>query len=235
VLRRFEIYSVPSGRTSDGVRALARACRRCGQHIPEVTHSRVGWNLSDAPVQLVWEHAFASPEAYQRYMVHPYHAAVLDRYLLHDSPERVVTDNVLGAGLVGYTHPDAAFAMTGGIRRLVLLRVDRQAASSDIDRMEEVLGQASTAIDEMTVSVVGANTLGPAWFDGVTPFTGRPRWTHLWEQGFVDTDGLDAYRHGPSELATAERGWDRFLNGVIHDAVSLHYEIETEESQVLQE
>ena len=53
-------------------------------------------------LDLVWEHAFASPEAYRRYMVHPYHAGVLDRYLLHDSPERVVIDNDLGAGLVGY-------------------------------------------------------------------------------------------------------------------------------------
>ena len=48
----------------------------------------MGTNLSDAPVQLVWEHAYESPEAYRRYMVHPYHAVVIDRYLLPDAPER---------------------------------------------------------------------------------------------------------------------------------------------------
>lgn len=222
-------------RSSDGVRALESACRRCGEHIAEVTHSRVGWNLSEIPVQLVWEHAFASTEAYRRYMVHPYHAAVLDRYLLHDSPERVVTDNDLGAGLVGYQCDTAAFEMATGVRRLVLLRVDRATALDDIRRMEVVLGQASTLVEEMTLSVVGANTLGPAWFDGVTPMAGRPRWTHLWEQGFVDRHGLDAYRQGPSEPAEAERGWDRWMNGIIVDAVSLYYSIVPESFQLLHE
>jgi hypothetical protein len=122
VLRRFEIYSLAAGAGADRVRALATACRRCGEFIPDILHSRVGWNLSDAPAQLVWEHAFASPVAYQSYMVHPYHAAVLDRYLLNDSPERVVVDNDLGAGLVGYDCDGPAFAMAGGVRRLVRRR-----------------------------------------------------------------------------------------------------------------
>ena len=110
--------------------ALATACRRCGQFIPEVLYSAVGWNLSDAPVHLVWEHAFASPEAYQRYMVHPFHAAVLDRYLLHDSPERVVTDNDLGAGLVGYQCDEPRVRHgRGRAPAVLLLRLDRRAAA----------------------------------------------------------------------------------------------------------
>ncbi len=227
MLRRFETYSIREGAPEDGVRALETAFRRCGEFIPEVLHSRVGWNLSDAPAQLVWEHAFASPGTYRRYMVHPYHADVLDRYLLHDSPERVVADNDLAAGLVGYHCDGPVFELNAGVRRLVLLRVDRRASPSDLDRLTRTLGDVPAADDRMVLSVVGANTLGPAWFDGVTPVTGRPRWTHLWEQGFLTTDGLEDYRHGASALADAERrGWDRWRHGIIERAVSLHYVID---------
>src|SRR5271165_6620957 len=108
------MYSVAGGDRDPKVRRLAEAFSTCGQFIPEVLHSAVGWNLSPAPLQLVWEHAYASPEAYRRYMVHPFHAAVLDRYLLADSPERVVTDNDLGAGLVGYSCDGPTFGAAAG-------------------------------------------------------------------------------------------------------------------------
>ena len=84
MLRRFEVYALRPDAPADAVVGLEEACRRCGRFIPEVLDGAVGTNLSDAPVQLVWEHAYASPEAYRRYMVHPYHAAVIDRYLLPD-------------------------------------------------------------------------------------------------------------------------------------------------------
>ncbi len=225
MLRRFEIYTVGEAAPEGGVRALETALRRCGEFIPEVLHSRVGWNLSDAPAQLVWEHAFASPGTYQRYMVHQYHADVLDRYLLQDSPERVVADNALGAGLVGYDCDGPVFGLTGGVRRLVLLRVDRAASPTDVSRLVQTLGDAPADDDRMVLSVVGANTLGPAWFDGVTPITGRPRWTHLWEQGFASTGALDDYLHGASPLADVERRrWDGWRDGIVVGAVSLHYE-----------
>jgi hypothetical protein len=175
---------------------------------------------------MVWEHAFGSPEAYQRYMVHPYHASVLDRYLLHDSPERVVVDNDFGAGFVGYTCDGPVFAMAGGLRRLVLLGARRHASPSELDRLVGTLGDAPGEIHQLVVSLVGANTLGSAWFDGVTPVTGRPRWSHLWERGFLDGDGLTAYRDGPSSLADAERrGWEGWMDGIVERSVSLHYEI----------
>jgi len=227
VLRRLELYSIRTDAPRRRVKALETACARCGRFIPEVLHSRVGWNLSDAPVQLVWEHAFVSADAYQKYMVHHYHAGVLDRYLLHDSPERVVIDNDLGAGLVGYECDGPVFDMSTGVRRLVLLRVDRRATPTAISRLTETLSQGPTDDDRMKLSVVGANTLGAAWFDGVTPVAGRPRWTHVWEQGFLDPDGLEAYRDGPSVLAGAERrGWEGWMNGIVEGAVSLHYPID---------
>ena len=227
MLRRFEMYAVARDPADDAVRAFETACRRGGEFIAEISHSTVGWNLSDAPVQLVWEHAFASPYAYQRYMIHPFHAAVLDRYILPDSPERVVSDNDLGAGLVGYHCDGPVFEMRGGVRRILLLRLTRQATPGAVRRMEEALRDAPAAAEQMIMSVVGANTLGAAWFDGVTPMGGRPRWTHLWEQGFVDRDGLDAYRHGGSALADAERRqWDGWMDGIIESAVDIHYDID---------
>jgi hypothetical protein len=227
VIRRFEIYRIRAEAPSPAVEALATACRRAGQFIPEVLYSAVGWNGSDAPAHLIWEHAFTSPEAYRRYMVHPFHANVLDRYLLHDSPERVVVDDGLGAGLVGYHCDGPVFALSAGVRRLVLLRIDGDASTADVQRLTDRLGRAPATGDGVTLSVVGANTLGSAWFDGVTPMGRRPRWTHLWEQGFAGPDALDAYLTGPSALAQAEReGWGGWSDGIIERSASLHYRLD---------
>jgi len=230
VLRRFETYAVAADAPADPVRRLEEACRDCGRHIPEVLDSAVGWNLSGAPVHLVWEHAFESPEAYRRYMVHPFHATVLDRYILPDSPERVVADDTMGAGLVGYRCEEPVFRIDGGVRRLVLLRLDTAAARRDVAQLHEALVAVPARVPEMAVSVVGANTMGPAWFDGVTPITGPPRWTHVWEQGFASLADLDAYRHGSSPLAAVERaGWRGWAGGIVRRAAEIHYERMTPE------
>jgi hypothetical protein len=237
VIRRFEIYGLgpaaPGSRVDGprvdgpGVRALETACRRCGEFIPEVLHSRVGRANSDGMARLIWEHAFVSPETYCRYMVHPFHADVLDRYILNDSPERVVVDDSLCAGLVGYFCDGPLFDLSRGVRRLVLLRLDRNATPVEIDRLIRTLTDGPVDDDRMILSVVGANTLGAAWFDAVTPITGRPRWTHIWEQGFSDRDGLDAYRDGASPLAEAERrGFSGWHDGIIEGAASLHYAVD---------
>lgn len=227
MIRRFEIYRIRADAPSQAVAALETACRRAGRFIPEVLYSAVGWNGSEAPAHLVWEHAFASAETYQRYMVHPFHADVLDRYLLHDSPERVVVDDGLGAGLIGYHCAGPVFELSAGIRRLVLLRVDRRASAADVSGLTDRLGQVGAKGHGLVLSVVGANTLGSAWFDGVTPITGRPRWTHLWEQGFPGSDELHAYLTGPSALADAERrGWDGWRHGIIERSASLHYRVD---------
>ena len=226
MLRRFEIYAIRSDADEDAVAELERACRECGRYIPEVLDSAVGRNLSEAPVQLVWEHAFRSPEAYQRYMVHPYHAAILDRYLLPDSPERVVTTDRLGAGLVGYSCPTATYRMPVGVRRLVLLRADGGLSAEDGARLVESLERARDEVPSMTVSVAGANTLGGAWFDAVTPVGPPPRWTHLWEQGFPTLDALEAYMGGSTRWASAERtGWEGWSDGAIARAADVFYEL----------
>ena len=227
MLRRFELYDVRPDAPDDEVRKLARACRDSGRYIPEVLDSAVGVNLSDAPVGVVWEHAYASVEAYCRYMVHPYHAAVIDRFVLSDSPERVVADDTLGAGLIGYSCDTPRYRLDGGIRRLVLLRVDRHASPADVGAMTGLLESVPETVPAMTVSVVGANTLGSAWFDGVTPVMGPPRWTHVWEQGFADRDRLASYLEGSTELAAVERGgWAGWRHGVVVRAAQVFYEID---------
>ncbi len=224
MLRRFEVYALRPDAPEDRVRALEAACRDCGRFIPEVLDGAVGTNLSAAPVQLVWEHAYASPEAYHRYMVHPYHAVVIDRYLLPDAPERIAIDGPLGAGLYGYACETPSYRMTGGVRRLVLLRLDGAAGEDAAAGMQGLLEAAPRDVPGMLVSVMAANTMGSAWFDGVTPVMGPPRWTHVWEQGFADLDALDAYRRGDSPLADVERaGWEGWMGGIVTRSAELFY------------
>ena len=79
----------------------------------------------------------------------------------------------------------------------------------------------------MVVSVMAANTMGPAWFDGVTPITGPPRWTHLWEQGFPDLDALEGV--SPRRFADGRRwsdpGGSTGWLAIVTRSVELFYEL----------
>lgn len=223
MLRRFEIYSIREGVPPADVERLADAFRRCGDHIPELRHSIVGRNLSDQPIHMVWEHAYDSPQAYQRYMVHPYHANVLDRYLLNDSPERIVTDSVLGDGaLVGYTCDRPVYYMDAGVRKVVLFGLGGPEAEQAA--FIEALRGLPLKDDSVQLSVVEPNTMGVAWFDGVTPILPPSQWTHIWEAGFESIDAYQTYQKGDGPLARAERGNWRD-EPAVRQAVELHYEI----------
>ena len=220
MLRRFEIYSLRDSAPPDAVAALRRALRDCGRFIPEVERSAVGTNRSSAPLHLVWEHAYASVDAYRRYMVHPFHAAVLDRYLLVDSPERIVSENSLGAGLVGYTADGPMPDETVGARRLVLLQLGRDADARALRAFTQQVSDARGRWSGMTASVLAENTFGSRWFDAVTPIGGEPAWTHLWEQGFRSVADLDRAQETESCLATARR------DGIVRRSLELEYELE---------
>lgn len=220
MLRRFEVYSLPDPVPAGPVTMLRDALADCGRHIPEVLDSAVGTNRTQVPVHLVWEHAYESPAAYRRYMVHPFHASVIDRFVLADSPERVTADNGLGLGLFGYACPGPDYYLADGIRRLVLLDL-REATD---DQLAAIAGLAATAADP-AVSVFAPNTMAATWFDGETSVGDTPGWTHLWEQGFEDEVALEAYLGGSGPAADAERtGW-RSVPGVTR-AVELRYRIE---------
>jgi hypothetical protein len=159
-------------------------------------------------------------------MAHPYHAAVLDRYLLADSPERVVTDDPLEAGLVGYRCDGPAFALAQGVRRLVLLRLGADPDGGGAARLGGVLAAAAGGDDEMAVSVFAPNTLGAAWFDGEHDVGAPVRWTHLWEQGFASAEALRRYRDGSSPAARLETGgWTGAGDGLVRRAAEVVYEV----------
>src|SRR6516164_5894633 len=231
VLRRFEIYSIREGVPEEQVASLVEAFERCGEHIPELHHSIVGHNLSTQPIHLVWEHSYDSPEAYQRYMIHPYHANMLDRYLLNDSPERIVTDGILGDGaLVGYRCDTPIYYMDRGVRKVVLLGLG--GPQTEVDAFIDDLRGLPVKDANVTLSVVEPNTMGVAWFDGVTPILPPSQWTHVWEAGFESLDAYRAYQEGANQegdrrLAEAERGgWG--TEGVVRGAVELHYLVRLE-------
>jgi hypothetical protein len=229
VLRRFEIYSLAEGAPAQRVQSLEEACRTCAKFIPEVNHSVVGNNLSDQPIHLIWEHSYDSPEAYQRYMVHPYHANVLDRYLLNDSPERVVANSPLGDGvLVGYSCEDPVYYLKRGVRKVMLFGLSGPEAGSQRDGFIEALRKLAHTEPGVLLSVVEPNTMGIAWFDGVTPILPPSRWTHIWELGFESLDAYHSYQRGGGPLARSEvDGWTGEGKGVVSQAVELYYKVES--------
>jgi hypothetical protein len=225
VLRRFEIYTMADGAASDKVLELEEAFRRCGEFIPEMIHSVVGKNLSDMDVQMVWEHGYESPEAYQRYMVHPFHANILDRYLLNDCPERIVGNSPLGDGtLVGYSCDGPVYLMHDGMRKVVLFGLD--GTGEQVESFLTALRGVADSEEGVTLSVVEPNTFGVAWFDGVTPILPPSQWTHVWELGFSSAEAYDAYQKGSSPMARAEAaGWAGEDAGVVRQAAELHYSV----------
>jgi hypothetical protein len=225
VLRRFEIYTMRDGVPPEHERALETAFRRCGDFIPEMLHSVVGKNLSEVPVHMVWEHAYESPAAYQRYMVHPFHANILDRYLLNDCPERIVADSPLGDGtLVGYSCDGPVYFMDHGVRKVVLFGLE--GTPEQQGSFLSSLRALAPGQEGVLLSVVEPNTFGVAWFDGVTPILPPSQWTHVWELGFSSAPAYDAYQQGASPLARAEAGgWKDDGFEVVRQAVELHYTV----------
>ena len=95
-----------------------------------------------------------------------------------------------------------------------------------MSKLREALERAPEVVPDMVVSVMAANTMGSAWFDGVTPVMGPPRWTHVWEQGFPSLDALEpiatARRPRPGSSAPAGSGGP---GGVVKRAAELFYEV----------
>ena len=217
MLRRYEMYSLRPDASPAAVQRLTESFLECGRFIPEVLDSAVGTNLSDAPVRLVWEHAYESPAAYQRYMVHPFHACILDRPLLADSPERIVTSNDLGAGLLGYECASPVYRLAAGVRRLVLVDLSPDRSPAAAARFDEAVARASDGGEGLVVSIVAVNSMASAWFVGVTPIAPPPRWSHVWEQGWESLAAFEAYR---------ARGREKWPASVRRSA-SVHYELLT--------
>jgi hypothetical protein len=199
-LRRWEMFSLDPAASPAAVDAMRRAMQECDRHIPGISRCAIGTNTAGPPIDVVWGTTYASVAAYGTYMTHPYHASVLDRFLLPDCPERITTHNALGAGLVGYAteRPDPPVAV--GARRLVLLDfLDDPSAGPWADEV------ASAGADGLLESVLAENTMSTRWFDGVTDMGGRPAWTHIWDQCFATPTHLERHRTGAGAAAHVER------------------------------
>ena len=208
MLRRLETYGFHPDTTDEQIDDLARVLRRTGWFIPEVLDSAVGRNRSTAGVHLVWEHSYESPEAYARYMCHPYHICILDRYLLPEAPECITASRrELMLGLMGYEIDGAPFRRDGGIRRIVALKIAPDAG--DFDAFAADL----EARPGLAVSIVASNTMGLEWFP-----TG---WTHLWEQAFDDVAAMEAALADEAEL---------LASGPVTEWVDIHYVIDREDA-----
>lgn len=195
MIRRFETYAFLPDVPSELRDALAMVLAEAGRHIPEVLHCAVGWNRSEAPAELVWEHAFASAETYRRYMVHPYHVEMIDRYVLADSPERIV-EPAKGAALFGYHVPDITPVAACRGRRVILLGIDPEAGDGE----EAELFSALDAEATLAVATAGGpNDLARTWFDGENALPiPPPKWSHIWEAGYrspTDIGGQPSLDH----------------------------------------
>ena len=196
LLRRFEMYSFAGPETE--IAAFTRAAGACARFIPEVLHSATGRITGAPPLNFAWEQAYASPEAYCRYMEHPYHAAILDRYLMIDSGECIATGNTLGVGLIGYRAQREDFFLPSGARRVIAMQL-HQGAEAEF----AALAEAHRGNDGMTVSVFRDNWFGSHWFDAETVVDPNPMHTHIWEQGFPSLEAAEA--NSESWRAAAER------------------------------
>jgi hypothetical protein len=198
-IRRWEMFSIAAHAPESSRERLQRAMRDCDQFIPGITRCSVGTNQAGGPIELVWETTYRSIGAYATtYMTHPYHAALLDRFLLPDCPERITSANDFGAGLIGYTVDRDRPLGPVAVRRLLLLDLDD---SVDVG----ALAADITCIDDgWSDSILAENTMTTRWFDGESDLGGRPAWTHIWDQCFASFDQLDAHRRGDSAATPVE-------------------------------
>jgi hypothetical protein len=198
-LRRWEMFSIAPDAPAAARERLRRAMRECDRFIPGITRCAVGTNTAGGPIELVWETTYESVGAYRTtYMTHPYHAALLDRFLLPDCPERITTHNAFGAGLIGYAvDRDRPFGPVA-VRRLLLLAFDDDGAARGA-------AAAAEAVDDgWSDSILAENTMSTRWFDGETDLGGTPAWTHIWDQCFASVEQHEAHRRGNSRAAAVE-------------------------------
>lgn len=210
ILRRFEMFTVAPGVPAALRAAMTLGMRDCARYVPDILDSAIGFNCSAAAIEVVWEHAYESPAAYRRYMEHSFHANILDRYLTHDSPEKITAPNGLGLDLVGYACETPSYFLPHGARRIVALRLREGAGATFAGIAADAARRAGLAI-----SVFAENTLANRWTDGVTAISGPPVFSHIWEQGFRSL----------AEAQRFEPGWREIAKDMIENSAEVIYAI----------
>jgi hypothetical protein len=174
MIRRFYVLPLKADVSEAKLDEFLRALSDSDRFIPGLLNSSAGVDFDSRTV--LWENTFVDEETYSGpYMVHPYHIATLDNYVMADSPECVTQDIYT----TRYQLPGAIPHIERGIRRVVMMNLAEAAEASTI----ETLAAHSEGI---ATTVFRPDDVG--WVSG----KGRP-WTHLWEQGFIDRAALDHY------------------------------------------
>lgn len=212
MLRRWEIYSLTPHAPKEKVQEMETRFLECQRYLPELLYSAIGYNQSPTGLDIAWEHAYKSPESYQRYMVHPYHSNVIDRFLLNDSPERIVTDNNLDVGLVGYACDGPVFHLPAGYaRRIAFVRL----RPGTEEAFTAIIDKAKAANPRMIQSNFAENSFATRWLDGVNQIYAGTTYTHIWEQGYVHLSDAEA----------ASPNWQEWGSNMLEKTLELWYTI----------
>jgi hypothetical protein len=128
--------------------------------------------------------AFVDADAAARARAHPYVESVV-RPLVEACAAHVETVRY-APGPATLRQPD----LTGGIHRTLLLHVDRMTDPAIVERFELELADMPRYIDSIRNSALSR-------VETMTDSLG-PEYTHVWEQEFVDLDGLTGpyMKHG---------------------------------------
>jgi hypothetical protein len=184
MIRRFYVLPLRPSVTPVQVEEMVAALRATDAHIPGLLESSAGLDLANRTV--VWENLFVDEAAYAGpYMVHPYHAATLDDYVMADSP-LCLTQDIYATR---YHLPGEPAELRTGIRRLVLMNLAEGADTSALESLAQPGPDVAT-------SVLARDDVG--WVSA----KGRP-WTHIWEQAFTDSESLQRYLRSPGGVASS--------------------------------
>lgn len=178
MIRRFYVLPLDRGADLTSIDQFQCALADADAYIDGLQDSSAG--IDTQRNTMIWEMRFVDENTYTgAYMVHPYHVDTLDRYLISDRPERIAHD----IATMRYTCRAAGKPLMHGIRRIMLMDLDRESADAGAAILEGLAGRAAG----IRKSVFSADDI--AWnFPGK-----RSTWTHVWEQGFEDEAALDRY------------------------------------------
>ncbi|HXC40085.1 MAG TPA: NIPSNAP family protein [Burkholderiales bacterium] len=195
MIRRFYSFPLKSDLSEHHERAFLRALSDTCLFIPGTENTSAARDLSASSPTVVWENTYADLESGQSvYMRHPYHAMVLDRFAMRDSPECVASSDT---STCGYELPGRIPLLTRGIRRVVLLRVPEESNLTGLAQLAaNPPGPEISVFADETWSKYSPRKRDINW---------RKPWTHIWEQGFANQDALNRYLSGDSPAARAER------------------------------
>ena len=212
MIRRFYIMPLNHRATPEKVAEFIDVYDACDRFIPGLSASAAGLDFGGETV--VWENVFDSEETYSGlYMIHPYHGASLDSYLMADSPELLTHDIFT----VRYELPGDIPRIDSGIRRLVLMNLSEGTEGLAEKYLSERPEHAATTVFSRD-NVKWVSPKGKAW-------------THILEQGFYDEEALDSYLETAHGIATSSKDGLR-RHGIDIDALKIFtYPFELKEPQ----